>query len=51
MAQLWIFIPHFPKVKTFRTLHPPKRMCFGDFSREKGISYLNKGTACGYRTQ
>ena len=30
---------------------PLNGMCFGGFSREKGISFLKKGTACGYRTQ
>ena len=50
-AQLWIFTPHLPKFRAFRTLHPLNGMCFWSFNREKDISFLKKGTACGYRTQ
>ena len=41
-AQLWIFTPHFFKLRAFGTLHPSKRHMFLEFLVKKKVFYFSK---------
>ena len=41
-AELWVFTPHFSKIRAFRTLHPPKQHVFLEFLVEKKAFHFSE---------